>query len=100
MADTGRKRTLDSDIRGYFPQKKLKLSDLPISQTKRSAIDGLVNTFRKKGEYDAMRKTLFAQFETNVSALSTSGSWLCCCTANMPLSGRQSCPPQITGGAG
>lgn len=49
------------------PRKKLKLSDLPISQTKRSAIDNLLHTFRKKGEYDAMRKALFAQFEADVS---------------------------------
>ncbi|KAF2011287.1 hypothetical protein BU24DRAFT_466017 [Aaosphaeria arxii CBS 175.79] len=56
---------LDGEGPALPPRKKLKLSDLPISQTKRSAIDGLHHTFRKKGEYDAMRKQIFAQFEAS-----------------------------------
>jgi hypothetical protein len=67
MAEVGRKHSLDGDSQGA-PRKKLKLSDLPVSQTKRSAIDNLLHTFRKKGEYDAMRKLLFTQFESDVSA--------------------------------
>lgn len=66
MADVGRKHSLEGDGHGAT-RKKLKLSDLPISQAKRSAIDNLLHTFRKKGEYDAMRKSLFTQFEADVS---------------------------------
>ncbi|KAF2873661.1 hypothetical protein BDV95DRAFT_627518 [Massariosphaeria phaeospora] len=69
MADVGCKRSLDGDSHSNPARKKLKLSDLPISQSKRSAIDNLLHTFRKKGEYDTMRKLLFAQFEADVSAM-------------------------------
>jgi len=71
MAEVGRKASLDSDPHARPPRKKLNPSDLPISQVKRSAIDGLVNSFKKKGEFDAMRRQLFAQFEAHVSALAT-----------------------------
>jgi hypothetical protein len=65
MADIGRKRTLD----GQGPQqarKRLRPSELPLSQSKRSAIDNLVHTFRKKGHYDSIRKDLLAQYEASV----------------------------------
>lgn len=65
MAEVGCKRPLGPDAHAPQP-KKFKLSDLPISQTKRSAIDSLLHTFRKKGEYDDMRKHFFTQFETSV----------------------------------
>jgi hypothetical protein len=68
MAEVDKKRALDGDKQAP-PRKKLRLSDLPISQAKRSAIDNLVHTFRKKGEYDAMRKTIFTQFESDVSTV-------------------------------
>lgn len=67
MAEVGRKHSLDGEGQAQLPRKKLKLSDLPISQAKRAAIDNLVHTFRKKGEYDAIRKALFTQFEADVS---------------------------------
>lgn len=68
MAEVGRKQSLEGGGDGP-PRKKLKLTDLPISQTKRSSIDNLLHTFRKKGEYDSMRKHVFTQFEADVSVI-------------------------------
>ncbi|TKA66592.1 hypothetical protein B0A49_10130 [Cryomyces minteri] len=45
------------------PYKRLKLSDLPLAQAKRSSIDNLMHTFKKKGEFDALRKKTFARFD-------------------------------------
>ena len=49
-----------------FKRKKLKLSDLPISGAQRATIDGLLLTFKKSGEFDKLRKSIFAQFESSV----------------------------------
>jgi hypothetical protein len=51
---------------GEFRRKKLKLNDLPITNAKKTAIDGLLLTFKKSGEFDKMRKGIFAQFESSV----------------------------------
>jgi hypothetical protein len=51
---------------GEFVRKKLKLSDLPVAATQRSTIDALLLTFKKSGEFDKLRKALFAQFENSV----------------------------------
>ncbi|KAH8722440.1 complex proteins associated with Set1p component shg1-domain-containing protein [Phaeosphaeriaceae sp. PMI808] len=64
MAEVTRKRTLEGD----GPQnvrKKLRPSELPLPQSKRLAIDTLVHTFRKKGQYDSIRKELLAQYEAS-----------------------------------
>jgi len=66
MADGGRKRALDSDAPTAI-RKKLRPSELPLSQAKRSAIDHLTHTFRKKGHYDTIRKDLMAQYTSGVS---------------------------------
>ena len=50
-----------------FVRKKLKVSDLPTTATQRSNIDGLLHTFTKKGEFDKLRKSIFAKFEQSVS---------------------------------
>ena len=72
MADISRKRTLDGDGPGIaVPRKKLRPSELPLSQTQRTAIDNLAHTFRKKGHYDSIRKDLLAQFEASVCAPET-----------------------------
>ena len=67
MADLGRKRALDGDA-VHRPQKKPKTSELPLEQSKRAAIDQLVHTFRKKGEFDSIRNAVRAQFEASVRA--------------------------------
>ena len=51
---------------GEFRRKKLKLNDLPISSAKKQAIDGLLVSFKKSGEFDRFRKGIFGQFETSV----------------------------------
>jgi len=70
MAAVDRKRSLEGDEQVLAdvipPRKRLKPSDLPISQTKRSIIDSLLHTFKKKGEFDALRKLLYAQFDSDV----------------------------------
>jgi hypothetical protein len=65
MAEVSRKRALDGDSPAA-PRKKLRPSELPLSQTQRTAIDNLAHTFRKKGHYDSIRKDLLAQFEASV----------------------------------
>ena len=52
-----------------FVRKKLKVSDLPITATQRLTIDGLLHTFTKKGEFDKLRKSIFAKFEQSVSRI-------------------------------
>jgi hypothetical protein len=52
---------------GEFRRKKLKLNDLPVSSAKRTAIDSLLLTFKKSGEFDKFRKGIFSQFDSSVS---------------------------------
>ncbi|KAL8696578.1 MAG: hypothetical protein Q9224_002721 [Gallowayella concinna] len=47
------------------PRKRFKASELPLSATQRSTIDGLLHTIKKNGEYDTLRKTVYAQFESS-----------------------------------
>ncbi|KAI9883490.1 MAG: hypothetical protein M1823_004736 [Watsoniomyces obsoletus] len=42
------------------PRRKFKLSELPLSTASRSAIDGLVVTTKKKGDFDWLRKTVWS----------------------------------------
>lgn len=65
------KRLPDGEPAAHREYKKPKLSELPLDQAKRSAIDGLVHNFRKKGEFDNVRTTLRAQFESSVSTIET-----------------------------
>jgi len=50
----------------FLARKKPKVSELPLSSAKRASIDGLLHTFKKKGEFDALRKRTWAQFEEGV----------------------------------
>jgi hypothetical protein len=52
-----------------FTRKKLKVSDLHITGDQRQSIDALLLTFRKSGEFDKLRKAIFAQFEASVSLM-------------------------------
>lgn len=54
-----------------LPQRKrFKISELPLSPSQKSTMDGLLHTIKKKGEYDALRKRVWAQYEESVSDLS------------------------------
>lgn len=44
------------------PRKKPKVSELPLSSAQRASIDGMLHTFKKKGEFDALRKKTFQQY--------------------------------------
>lgn len=50
-------------------RRKPQVSELPISSAKRSTVDGLLHVFKKKGEFDSLRKKVYAQFEEGVSTL-------------------------------
>jgi len=45
--------------------KLFKATDLPLSSAQRSAIDGLLHTFKKSGEFDAIRKIVYSQFDAS-----------------------------------
>jgi len=46
--------------------KKFKASDLPLPSATRGAIESLAHSFKKKGDYDAIRKQLWDEFKANV----------------------------------
>lgn len=48
---------------GQPPRKRLKANELPLTQHQRNAIDTLAHTFKKRGEFDAIRKNSYASFE-------------------------------------
>ena len=50
----------------YLPRKIFKISELPLNSTQRSTIDGLLHTIKKKGEYDTLRKRVWAQYMDSV----------------------------------
>ena len=53
-----------------LPQRKrIKLSELPLTPAQRSTIDGLVLTIKKKGDFDTLRKKIWARFESVSSIL-------------------------------
>ncbi|SMQ47598.1 unnamed protein product [Zymoseptoria tritici ST99CH_3D7] len=43
-------------------RKKPKISELPLSGAQRASIDGMLHTFKKKGEFDSLRKKVFQQY--------------------------------------
>ena len=50
-----------------YPRKRYRVSELPISSSQRSAIDGLVHTIKKKGVYDSARKEIWSKYNESVS---------------------------------
>ena len=44
------------------PRKKPKISELPLSSAQRAYIDGMLHTFKKKGEFDGLRKKAFQRY--------------------------------------
>ncbi len=51
---------------GHRPPKRFKTSDLPLPAGTRAAIDGLVLITKKKGEFDSLRKRVWASFADSV----------------------------------
>ncbi len=50
----------------FIPRKRFKTSELPLTATQKSTIDGILHTIKKKGEYDLLRKQVWSQFEESV----------------------------------
>ena len=46
--------------------KRFKVSELPLSSSQKSAIDGLVHTIKKSGIYDKRRHHIIAQYNESV----------------------------------
>jgi hypothetical protein len=46
--------------------RKYKASDLPLPSATRAAIEFLAKEFKKKGDYDVIRKQVWESFETSV----------------------------------
>ena len=44
------------------PLKRLKPSDLPLTSTQRNSITSTLHTFKKRGEFDALRKSIYSRF--------------------------------------
>lgn len=61
---TGEKRS-SVDIES-LKRKKFKAEDLPLSAAQHAAIDKLLHSFRKKGGFDSIRKTIWAEFNDGV----------------------------------
>lgn len=49
------------------PRKRFKLSELPVTQAQHSAINSILHAFKKKGEFDAIRKSSYTKFEDGES---------------------------------
>lgn len=50
-----------------LPRKRFKISELPLSSTKKSTIDGLIHKIKKKGSYDNLRRKVWTLFDQAVS---------------------------------
>jgi hypothetical protein len=70
MADISRKRaSIDGSDSAPGARKKIKTKELPTTQAQNAAIDALVQTFRRKGEFDTIRSVVRSQFESGVSKM-------------------------------
>ena len=47
-------------------KRSFKPADLPITPSQRTSLDALVNTLKRKGEFDALRKRVWADFSEGV----------------------------------
>jgi hypothetical protein len=76
--ETNRKRaSLDDGNSTSSVRKKIKTRELPTTQAQNAAIDNLVQTFRKKGEFDAIRSVVRSQFESGVSSAGAVATMQC-----------------------
>lgn len=49
--------------------KKFKAADLPLTTAQRQSIDGLLYRFKKGGDFDVVRKKVWAEFAQSVRCL-------------------------------
>lgn len=57
-----------SEEGALMPRKRYKAYELPLSPSQRSAIDGILHTFKKKGEFDTLRKQVWDEYSESVGA--------------------------------
>lgn len=67
----------DASCHVFLPRKKIKTSELPLSSAQRSTIDTLHHTVKKKGVYDALRKTVWSEYTESVSLMISSLAAMC-----------------------
>lgn len=53
----------------YMIKKKFKTSELPLTASQRSTIEGLQHVIKKKGVWDTLRKKVWSEFIEGVSTL-------------------------------
>lgn len=70
--------TLRNDNAPVSLRRVPKVSELPLSSAKRAAIDVTLHTYKKKGEFDQLRKTIYAQFEQSVRQYYNTQLYWCC----------------------
>ena len=56
-------------------RRSFKPSELPVTSSQRVSLDTLVNTLKRKGEFDALRKRVWADFFEGVRLLPSSASY-------------------------
>lgn len=49
------------------PSKRLKPTDLPLTSAQRQSIQSTLHTYKKKGEFDALRKSIYSRFYADPS---------------------------------
>lgn len=47
------------------PAKRVKLTELPISASQRSAITNILHSYKKKGSFDTLRKSVYAAYDSS-----------------------------------
>jgi hypothetical protein len=56
-----------TDVDPTTGRKKLKTSDLPLTSATRTSIDQLAHQYKKKGQYDSLRKDIWQTLQNDVS---------------------------------
>lgn len=57
-------QVMEDDV--LLTRKRFKASELPLSLSQRSVVDGILHTFKKKGEFDALRKQVWDEYSESV----------------------------------
>ncbi len=65
LLDTATRKRSMEELSGS-QRKRFKTTELPLTPGQRSSIDTLLHTFKKKGEFDVLRKKVWAVFDESV----------------------------------
>jgi len=61
--------TAEEALSTFTLRPRFKISELPLVKEQRSTIDVLLNKFKKQGGYDALRKQVWAAYNTSEAKL-------------------------------